>query len=509
MSHRRLGLALVLAPSIGACSLERVAGDAEGWTEVRTEHVTLRTDVSRRRAIEAAARMERTYSAFAQSWIACAEGDELPPVEVTLLASARTADAILGRAVAGFHGDDSWWAASVDRIVMRADRAERGEALFQHELVHSLIAHCLPGAPRWLDEGFAEFLETAKVGDGTITVGIPTTLFTESTIPDSLEVAGTTIATIPRRWFVPLSVLREVDAQHFYGDLDRRDVDARAEVQGRYGSAALAVRRFESDAGVFHEAFTRYLAAVRRGDADAWEAHLGELDVDAFVARGLDRGTIRILDLDYESVEASPPIARSMSEADAHLELGLVWSFGSRASAGEHLRRHAEAALLDPGARARARWLLAHDALEREDLRGAARLLDEGLAADPGDRALRTAHLMQRLESRTLARPEDVRDETFALDADALDAPSLVAVARGLLVLGDPAAALVRTERAVALDPSSVEVWVTHAVALADLGRHDEALIGIDRAIARVGHGTEAIASLVDLRDRIAAGRSR
>ncbi len=172
-ARRLAGLAvaaLVLAPPAAA-----LPDDPESWLEVRSAHFTLYSDAAAERAAEIAVGLERLREAFARLAPEMALRSPVPTRIVAFRDDASYAPyktvadrgslKILGQFLA--HRDGNF-------ITLDADPRRLGSlATVQHEFVHELVQHNLPGVPLWFNEGLAEYYSTFAVEGGYAFLGRP------------------------------------------------------------------------------------------------------------------------------------------------------------------------------------------------------------------------------------------------------------------------------------------------------------------------------------------------
>jgi hypothetical protein len=152
----------------------------KAWVEVTSPHFVVRGDVSTESAEELTGQLEAAYAAIRA--ILFSEGDEpAGRTPVVLLDDAAAYETVAPRRTAGYFIDfstgalDSWTS-----IVMRADEREHALEVAQHELTHRFVAHHLPSARPWLNEGLAEFFSSMRVEPTQVVLGrSPNHLFGE------------------------------------------------------------------------------------------------------------------------------------------------------------------------------------------------------------------------------------------------------------------------------------------------------------------------------------------
>ncbi|MCP3102511.1 DUF1570 domain-containing protein [Myxococcus sp. K15C18031901] len=140
-------------------------GGGRVWSEVRSEHFRLHTDLSPDVAAKSAVELEKLRRALLLAW-----GTDFNPegsVDVILLRNtSEMAEFTQGRYV-GF-------VSTTERgplLVMSGEGyvLDNGpeQRLQTHELAHQLSQHVLLRQPRWLAEGLAQYLETTHIKPST------------------------------------------------------------------------------------------------------------------------------------------------------------------------------------------------------------------------------------------------------------------------------------------------------------------------------------------------------
>jgi tetratricopeptide (TPR) repeat protein len=165
---RFAGISLLLALAIGAAAgaSARELWERE-WTQVRSEHFTLASALSRERSVELAVELEN-FRAAARLITNVGVFEERIPTHVTVLPKPVRE--------LGFDGT----IAGLFTPGMRANYAvivpsgSPSDEVLKHEYVHFLIHNRDTQLyPPWYDEGFAEVLATLRVKGGVIEYGKP------------------------------------------------------------------------------------------------------------------------------------------------------------------------------------------------------------------------------------------------------------------------------------------------------------------------------------------------
>ena len=159
--------------ALAALLFASTAAHAEGasWTELRTAHFVVRTDLSTDDARKYIVELEHMRDAlFRGSW----HGPTPPPghMLVTLLADRSEMAEFASSTFAGFAAANAF---GERMLVFSADHNPSELPVLKHELAHWLNGAFLLRQPRWLNEGLACYLETARTNsaEGTVVIGEP------------------------------------------------------------------------------------------------------------------------------------------------------------------------------------------------------------------------------------------------------------------------------------------------------------------------------------------------
>ncbi len=173
------GCALLFAQS-GCAAWKRSAQSAgpllpateNEWIEIRSTHFQLQTDVDSSQAEELAAEFERSYTALRDSIFP--DGSDAPGItQVIVFRRMEHFRQVSPPYALGYFTGQRSLLGWQKRIVFSAVERERSLQIFRHELTHRFVAHYFPGAPRWLNEGLAEFFSTARLTRDTVVLGEP------------------------------------------------------------------------------------------------------------------------------------------------------------------------------------------------------------------------------------------------------------------------------------------------------------------------------------------------
>jgi tetratricopeptide (TPR) repeat protein len=490
--------ALGLAVSTAACAggLSRGAsprGEGGGWSEVTTDHFTLRTDLAPDEAVAAGKQLETIYGNLAEVGFA---SEDRPKAMIDVVYFRRHQDYVTLRpqATAGqfMHGGIHDFERR-PTAVLGGDLVESTRRLVQHELTHVFVRYYYPRAPVWLNEGLARYLETLTIEDGRAIVGRPPreARFWKGPWKVTSE-RGTIVAHIPVEEAPTVNELRAM-AGSFYVDVNANGMTAEGResiraMQGHYQGAWCLVHLLLENAA-YSKAFGDYLTRLHAGEGDeqAWRATLGALPSDQLEAdyhASLAPREVTTMRMNVTPVEIDPPEVRSLF----HRDVRVLWARlrdWENPEAREAAARDLDA--LDPNElRAEEVTTLAAWAVAERRPAEARTVLESALKREPGDRRLLNAlgwilFEEMRAAARTHAngKPEDgKRLDAIAreLQTKADTAPELDLAARVLALEGDADGALALEERAYKLDPSCGSCLLVSAEMLAKKGRYKEAI---------------------------------
>lgn len=173
-----VGKLLVFLALLSGCAstlppLSCPASGGPSWRELRTSHLVLRTDLDEQSARKLIIQAEQDYDLLEQVLRSEIGGDPPRPVqEVRLTVFQRETDLhALHPLAAGFYNEASnGWEPWPAITTYDSGRLHTG-GLLRHELTHRLVAHYLPTAPPWVNEGLAEVLSTVRRSGSQIEIG--------------------------------------------------------------------------------------------------------------------------------------------------------------------------------------------------------------------------------------------------------------------------------------------------------------------------------------------------
>ncbi|HTE54042.1 MAG TPA: hypothetical protein VK698_24470 [Kofleriaceae bacterium] len=361
---------------------------AQGWVMVETEHIRLRTSLSRSRAIELAREMQVVRDVLAGNVVRCPVIADDDKVAVTILPASRFTE-IAPPALAGFQrrAKVTWLADYESAIVMRDDLSQDARQVFQHELSHRLMAMCLPRAPVWLDEGMASLVETALVKAGKVEIGIPPyVLVPERIQPRAGYFRDVRVVVLSTNLLPPI---RDLMGINFFAASAGGGEHGLIRSAANYAAAWALVHMLMVGDVELRPRFVAFQQDLIHSETDPKDLFLKHFEgvplqerLDAYIAGekfALVRRPVAV------PPRAAPRI-RAMATGEANLHWAWLWSTLLKdGDAASHRREHLFAAMKDPGTRADAYVLKALLRLDGpdEDWAGAERDIEEGLRLEP------------------------------------------------------------------------------------------------------------------------------
>jgi hypothetical protein len=468
------GLILSLVPSGCAYSAQQ---RASGWVRVETEHVRLRTSLSKRRATEIAWELERIRSALAGSVLSCAFEGKPTRLPVTVLPASEFHDIVPADAAGQYRRWRVTWLEEYEgEIILPDDLGRDTRRVYQHELVHHLVGACLPRAPVWLNEGLAKFFETAVVKNGRVVVGrSPYLLGRGNVVPKARRARGESVVSLALASLPPVERVVAMRDKDFYVGGSHGS----SQVEANYATAWGLVHLLELGAADLQARFREFLASLGRLEGDPlalFQSAFGGAGLEARLTAYLARRDLPVLERAADAGRRSAVSIHPMSAGEAHLHWAWLWA-GAPNSPNSRRRtlEHLAAAKDHPAMRARAHLLAAALLYLDRDLAGVEREVKEGLRAAPGDPALLHATLDLRL-----AHNADPSTAAARLRPVARTADQICAVARAKLVEGDPVEALSLATTGLTRKRNSWLCWKCAEVARHSLKRWCAAEPGAD-----------------------------
>jgi tetratricopeptide (TPR) repeat protein len=164
-----LGVAALLL--LGCGTMTSTPPD-RSWTEIRSMHFLVQSDLKPAELESLALDFERSYEAL-HSYIFPGGGDLPGESRVIVVATENEYRLFYSDSPPAFFRSRSGLLGSSQDIIFSDQERRLAMEVFQHELSHRFVAHYFPGTPRWVNEGLAEFLSSATLEDDQIVVGTP------------------------------------------------------------------------------------------------------------------------------------------------------------------------------------------------------------------------------------------------------------------------------------------------------------------------------------------------
>lgn len=476
----------------GGCA-RTFRGPADGgpdWYEARTAHFRVRTDAGASEAERWAQDYERYYAVLAN--VAFPSADQPSGwAEVVLFANEDEYKEVAPEHSAGFFRIGGPPHAPHAQLVLEAkEGADVGPTLV-HELVHRFVRHHFSGVPTWVNEGLAEFYETLEIQPQAVVIGgVPRGMRYDSSW--GWQVHTGRRYDVLRKVAPPGPQLRELTPADFYawGITNRVEFEETRAVH--YAAAWAHVHLLML--GPHRQSFLKYLNGLKSGKTheSAWGAAFPEAthpELNRSYAAFLSREETKTARIPLRVEDGPAVTARVLSPSEVH----EMWACLRPSKPGQ-LGPDAEraVALAPESATAltlRAMFLLAN---EQEDEAEADLVRARQLAPADPDVALPLATLYIAREYRKRKTQRDWRSvsELLAvLHRNAATATHLDFLAQFELARMRPERARALAAKAVEKDSSCVECYYTGALALAALGRWEEAAAAARVAAAARGEG--------------------
>jgi hypothetical protein len=184
---------LLLAALVLGCAHGSPAEPAGPWKVITSEHFVVRTDADPGRYRPVIAHLEDVHQALAGTFF---PGVPLPRVEVLLFANQSDFDAVAPGNLLGFL---TLRVPSMEDglLVLSSDAGDLAlaQSTAAHELAHRFMHAVNERVPRWLHEGFAEYVAALQIRDGEVAfdaaTAVPSYVHFEDPIPlDRLLASG-------------------------------------------------------------------------------------------------------------------------------------------------------------------------------------------------------------------------------------------------------------------------------------------------------------------------------
>jgi hypothetical protein len=431
---------------------------------IETENIQLRTSIRRDLAVQLARDMQRTYDVLARYALPCAAGRDTDRVPVTVLPAAQFTQ-LLPVASGFYRRRPVTWLADYDgQLVIPDDLGFASRQVFQHEVIHRLVAACFVSIPTWLNEGLASFFETTLyTGDG-VTFGRPPYLITDERRvdrPTRVFVDFQSVRVVPKRLLPSLEdlfALRTFSPGHDW-----------TETTAAYATAWALVHFLVLGAPDLTPRYEAFLAELRTPGRDARAAFAKAFEgvplqdrLNAYVQRGqFDVLQSRPSAVIHRSGRINPRV-RDMPEEEAHLHLAWMHAWMTDEDGRYRFREHVAAAKQHPRTRKAAYLVAAMALLSARDLAGAEREVQEGLREAPDDPSLLEAHVDILLAGKPSATELEAAAER--LRRVATTAGQLCSLAQVALRRGDRKTAAELSARGLRLDPRLLVCRIAESV---------------------------------------------
>ncbi len=476
----------VAALALASC----VPKEPRVWTQAETEQVRVRGEMEMHAISQLAASVQEMWDALASSVLPCAFTPSLGSLELTVL-SDEAYELVAPPATDGYYGGSTFDEAigGTGMVVVRNRLSRGARQLIQHEMGHRLVHQCMPGAPAWLNEGLASFIETADAGDGRLSIGIaPYWPAADAKAIQLLTYRGLLIHEVPLSDVPAPNELTKLSVEEFYAFADT-GTSAKQRRVAHYAAAWSLVHFLELGAPDLLSKWHSYLGAIASGRQDpgsAWDAEFGTQTLQTRLASYLQQDALPYTDLKYEPRQHEAPACRMLSPAEVDLHLARMnWLSGSGADDTALLDRLVRA-VGDPSTAVRTGLLQAVILLQAERLTDAEAALESVLMREPGQVHALPLLLEVRLQLSQQDEPPHPRPTLVRTVERLRQAPASagrsIALARFELTFGDPSNASELSASTVQAWPRCARCWLVHAVALAATGRTASAVQAATRA---------------------------
>lgn len=141
-----------------------------GWTEWRSQHFVVKTDLPAARVSELVTEFERIYTSIED----IAFPYSVKPTGMTHVVVFRDREEYERFAPKGSGGVFRFMLPDPrvrSMILVYGDSSAASRLVFQHELVHRFVRFYFPGVPRWVNEGLAQYYSTMAIEEGKVYLG--------------------------------------------------------------------------------------------------------------------------------------------------------------------------------------------------------------------------------------------------------------------------------------------------------------------------------------------------
>jgi hypothetical protein len=453
------------------------------WIELTSEHFILRTDNWPSVARAAIADFEIAYDAFFKYAGLVIPRREPYAHKIEIYAFERSEDyeAVSGHRVGGSFRDDGHEPGRVARIIMQGGLTLYARTLFQHEMTHSLVRQSLPGAPIWLNEGLADYLETMMVDGDRVIIGRSDRSFANRWVNVAREEA-VAVERLPK-----LKDMLAASQKTFYAEENRTYF---------YAGAWALVHYLRH--GEHAPRFARYLQQLATGTpADrAWNEAFAGVDLEIVDRELREQAAAKTIDFfvaPYKPGAKPQAEVRRMSDSEVHLLYLSLRPWRRNINNLAVGRELADAEAHGPPSPELTYWKGIFTAWQ-DGPRAAEALLRSAVQADPSSRKalyalVHVLHLIEKTKPSAEQKLDALKPLLKRLWKHSGDAEIANFVAWVYAEMKQPDLGMPFARLALAKEPGSPAYLDTQAKLLADTGFVDEALELQRRALAGITDG--------------------
>ena len=510
---RCLPLVLVASLALGCVTLTPPLTPPErggaAWLELTSKHFVLETDLEAAEADSTLSQFEGIYGAI-EDVAFPTEAESRTPIRIVLFGREKDYLPFGPKETAGYFTpqlpNDL---DGVPTMVLWGGLVAATRATFQHELTHLFVRRSLGWAPRWLNEGLAQYYETFELRDGAAVLGLPlpSVGITTGSQWRSKRIGVWDRLYVPIGALPPVTALIHADYEEFMaaGGKERPTLDEQRQ-QTSYYLAAWGFVHMLYSVPEYKELFNGVVEDMAHGTKleAAWAARFGAVNPEQL------EGDFRKHLLRTEGIEAqawttkyeprpraAPEQVRTLSAAEVHVLWARLLPWTPQRLPAARAQMDAARAL-DAASPEIAYWSGLFRRAEG-DAAGAEADLARALAPRPNDARylVAMATLYRGLERPPQDRLDDVmhRLAKVAVAPRALD---LVASYDG--AVGQVDDGLRFAARATKADPTCYRCYSTGAKLLFAKGRAEEAVEAAERAVNLLPDGVRAPQLVADLR---------
>jgi tetratricopeptide (TPR) repeat protein len=254
------------------------------WTEVTSEHFTVKTDLDKDEAQHASAKLEEMFTALADFGFPSSQRPKVH-IDVVYFRSHDDYAELAPKLTGGsFYPEGRHDFERRPFALIGGDFVQQTREVLQHELTHLFVHYYYPQAPTWLNEGLAQYMETMAFEDGKVVLGRQSARqrFWKGPRQYHADPTGGT-SLIPMSDAPSPGALRGMSPAEFY---DKRDLDPRttegieaAQIMAAHYAAAWSLVHMLLTSDTYAEAFGVYLGRIHEGarEGAAWQDAFGRL----------------------------------------------------------------------------------------------------------------------------------------------------------------------------------------------------------------------------------------